>query len=915
MADKDVIDARAGMAASFAGPPAARASLDALFIPQSVAVIGATEAPGSVGRTLVRNLILSPFGGTIYPVNPKRASVQGIRAYPTIADVPAPVDLAVIATPAPTVPALIGQCAAAGVKGAIVISAGFRETGPQGLALEQQILNEARRGGMRIVGPNCLGVMNPLTGMNATFAHGVALPGSVAMLSQSGALLTSILDWSVRERVGFSAVASTGSMLDVTWGDWIDYLGDDPRTKSILIYMESIGDARSFLSAAREVSLNKPIIVIKPGRSEAAARAAASHTGAMTGSDDVLDAAFRRAGVLRVETIADLFSMAEVLAKQPRPSGRRLAIVTNAGGPGVLATDALLANGGKLAGLSDETRGVLDVALPPQWSHNNPVDVLGDAPPDRFATALKAVAADPGNDGVLVILTPQDMTDPTRTAEALKPFANVPGKPLLASWMGGADVAAGQAILSAAGVPTFEFPDQAAKAFTYMWRYAYNLRALYETPALARTDAVRSEDAARLIAAAREAGRELLDEAETKELLACYGIPVTRTLPAATSQAAADAADSLGYPVVLKLLSKTLTHKTDVGGVMLNLTSRDQVIAAFDDVRQSVAATAGEQHFQGVTVQPMVRTLGAYELIAGSSPDPQFGPVMLFGTGGQLVEVFKDRALGFPPLNATLARRMIEQTRVATALHGVRGRKAVDLAALDHLLVRFSQLVVEQPWIKEIEVNPLIAGADTLIAVDARATLWPRTMAEQDLPRPAIRPYPLQYVTRWQLDDGTPILVRPMQPEDEPLIVKFHEALSEQSVRQRYFHAMKLTQRTAHERLTRVCFADYDRELAFVMETRAPDGSPMILGVGRLSRYPGRSDAEFALLIADAWQRRGLGRRMLDWLIDVARRERIQRLFAPILGESIGMQRLAETRGFELHRSLTDSTVNVTLDL
>ncbi len=445
------------------GPP--QRSLDSIFMPRNVAVIGATERAGSVGRTLLWNLISSPFGGTVFPVNPKRSSVMGIKAYPHISAVPEKVDLAVVVTPALTVPPIIGQCADAGVKGAIIISAGFRELGREGMELENRVLAEARRGKMRLIGPNCLGVMNPLSGLNATFAKGIASPGNVAFISQSGALLTAVLDWSVRERVGFSAFVSTGSMLDVNWGDLIDYLGDDPRTKSILIYMESIGDARSFLSAAREVSLNKPIIVIKAGRTDAAAKAAASHTGSLTGSDEVLDAAFRRTGVLRVDSIADLFAMADVLAKQPRPSGRRLAVITNAGGPGVLATDALLGGGGELAVLSPALRQSLDGILPPQWSHNNPIDVLGDAPPDRVAKALKLVADDSDNDGVLVILTPQDMTDPTQTAEAVKSLAKIDGKPVLASWMGGAEVAAGRAILHGAGIPTFDFPDEAARAF------------------------------------------------------------------------------------------------------------------------------------------------------------------------------------------------------------------------------------------------------------------------------------------------------------------------------------------------------------------------------------------------------------------------------------------------------------------
>jgi len=886
-------------------------------MPKNIAVIGATETAGSVGRVVLWNLVTSPFGGTVFPVNPKRASVLGIKAYPNIAAVPEEVDLAVVVTPAPTVPQIIGQCADAGVKGAIIISAGFRELGAAGAELEHHVLEQARRGDMRIIGPNCLGVMNPLTGLNATFAKGIARSGNVAFIGQSGALMTAILDWSLQEAVGFSAFVSTGSMLDVGWGDLIDYLGDDPRTQSILIYMESIGDARSFLSAAREVSLNKPIIVIKAGRTEAAAKAAASHTGSLTGSDEVLDAAFRRAGVLRVESISDLFSMADVLAKQPRPTGRRLAIVTNAGGPGVLATDALLTSGGELAALSPKLRQSLDAMLPPQWSHNNPIDVLGDAAPERFAKALKTVADDPDNDGVLVILTPQDMTDPTKTAEAIVPLAKLGNKPLLASWMGGAEVAAGQGILSRAGIPTFAYPDAAAHAFSYMWRYAYNLHGLYETPALG-DDNERSVDraaAAAIVDAARAAGKTLLDESESKNLMAAYGLPVTQTLTATSAADAVQAASSLGFPVALKLFSHTITHKTDVGGVKLNLIDGEQVARAFDDIRDSVSRLAGAEHFQGVTVQPMINAREGYELIVGCSPDSQFGPVMLFGSGGQLVEVIKDRSLGLPPLNATLARRLMEQTKIYKALEGVRGRKPVDIPLLCQVLVRFSQLVVEQPWIKEIEINPLIATASQIVAVDARTVLWGPETKAADLPRPAIRPYPTQYLTDWTLRDGTAVRVRPIRPEDEPLLIRFHQELSDRSVMFRFFHPMNLTQRIAHERLIRVCFNDYDRELALVTEGRGDDGKPFILGIGRLSKLAGGKEAEFSIVISDKWQNRGLGTRLLELMEQVARSENIERLFGLIMRQNLEMQRVAEKLGFTLTGDVSESTILARMDL
>src|SRR5215211_5577219 len=802
-----------------------RQPLDAIFDPDTVAVVGASDRPGSVGRTIMWNLISNPFGGTVYPVNARRQNVLGIKAYPSVSEIPERVDLAVIAAPAPTVPGIIRECVDSGVRGAIIISAGFRETGPEGAELERQVLEEARRGRMRIIGPNCLGVMNPATGLNATFAGAMARPGSVGFLSQSGALMTAILDRSFMENLGFSAFVSVGSMMDVGWGDLIYYLGDDRKTESIVIYMESVGDARSFLSAAREVALTKPIIVIKAGRTAAASHAAASHTGSLTGSDEVLDAAFERSGVLRVETIADLFDMAETLGKQPRPRGPRLTILTNAGGPAVLATDALIAGGGELAEISPETMEELNGLLPGPWSHGNPIDILGDADPERYAKALQTASKDPESDGLLVVLTPQDMTEPTETAEHLAPYAHDTGKPVLASWMGGAGVAAGTSVLNGAGIPTFDYPDDAARVFTNMWRYSYNLRGIYETPELATEDgSIDRERAERIVTGAHESGRTILTEFESKELLAAYGIPTVETRVARDAEEAVELDEYFGYPVVLKLNSQTITHKTDVGGVRLNLQSAEEVRRAYEELERSISENYSPEDFAGATVQPMV-SLQGYELIIGSSLDAQFGPVLLFGSGGQLVEVYRDRALALPPLTTTLARRTMEQTRIFEALKGVRGRPPVDVAALEKLFVRFSQLVVEQPWIGELDINPLLASPERLIALDARVVLHDPEVEE--LPRPAIRPYPRQYVWTEEIRDGTPVFIRPIRPEDEPLMVEFHASLSPQSVYMRYFHMMGLDQRTAHERLTRICFIDYDREMALVAE-RTEAGEPEI---------------------------------------------------------------------------------------
>jgi acetyltransferase len=890
--------------------------LDAIFRPETVAVIGATDRPGSVGRTIMWNLVSSPFGGTVFPVNSKRPSVLGIKAYPSVSEVPQKVDLAVIVAPAPAVPGIIAECAEAGVVGAIVISAGFREAGPEGAELEERVLEEARKGRMRIIGPNCLGVMNPNTGLNATFAGAMARPGSVGFLSQSGALLTAILDRSFQENVGFSNIVSAGTMMDVGWGDLIYYLGDDPKTKSIVVYMESVGDARSLLSAAREVALTKPIIVIKAGRTEAAGKAAASHTGSLTGSDEVLDAAFSRSGVLRVSAISELFAMAEVLGKQPRPRGPRLTILTNAGGPGVLATDALIGGGGELAEISPQTMEKLNDVLPAPWSHGNPVDVLGDADPERYAKALETAAEDPESDGLLVVLTPQDMTDPTATAERLAPYASKTGKPVLASWMGGAEIAAGESVLNGAGIPTFEFPDDAARAFTNMWRYTYNLRGIYETPELAEeTDADR-ERAEEVIAGARDAGRTILTEFEAKNVLAAYGIPTVQTEVARSAEEAVGLAERMGYPAVLKLDSETITHKTDVGGVRLNLQNADEVRQAFEEMRSSVHENFRPEDFGGAAVQPMV-SLDGHELIIGSSLDPQFGPVLLFGSGGSLVEVYRDRALALPPLTTTLARRMMERTRVFEALGGVRGQAPVDVGALEKLLVRFSSLVVEQPWIKELDINPLLASPERLVALDARVVLHDPQTEEDDLPRTAIRPYPAQYVSDEEALDGAQVRVRPIRPEDEPLMVQFHASLSEQSVYMRYFHMMKLDQRTAHERLTRICFIDYDREMALVAERTDPKtGECEIMGVSRLSRHGAvAGEAEFSVLVSDRFQRRGLGTLLVGRLLEVGRAEGLRRIIAEILLDNHPMQRITERLGFRLRRDMEDMVVKAELDL
>ncbi len=710
--------------------------LEVFFHPKSIAIVGASERTGSPGQVITTNLFGSIAPGIqVFAVNPTRKSIFEHPAFARVADVPAQIDLAIIVTPAATVPDIISECVEAGVRGAIVISAGFRESGAAGKELELEIAQRIRGTQLRMIGPNCIGAMNPLTGLNATFARKAALPGSVAFISQSGALCTAILDWSLSEVIGFSAFVSVGSMLDVGWGDLIDYLGNDPNTESIVIYMESIGDAPRFLAAAREVALRKPIIVVKAGRTEAAAKAAASHTGSMTGSDAVLDAAFRRAGVLRVDWIGDLFHIAEALSKQPRPKGRRLAIVTNAGGPGVLAADALIAGGGELAQLSSESIKTLDEILPPHWSHGNPIDILADASEATFERAIELALKDEGSDAVLAITAPLVAARPITMARNIAKYAAL-GKPLIASFMGGGDVSDADDFMSRGGITTFAFPDDAARVFNYMWTFGENLKTLESAEqSLLHPEPRRNHSL--LIDNVRNEGRTIFSEIESKQLLSAYGIPVVQTEAAHSIEEAIRVARRIGFPVVVKLLSKTITHKSEIGGVKLNLQSEDDVCIAYNEIRKAVLALGNAANFDGVSVQSMARQDG-FELILGSSNDPQFGPVILFGAGGIFAEVMKDTVLELPPLSTTLARRMIEQTHIWQALKGARGKKPIDATALELLLVQFSQLVIDQPWIAEIDINPLIATSEGCLALDARVVLHDPSISFENLPRPAM---------------------------------------------------------------------------------------------------------------------------------------------------------------------------------
>jgi acetyltransferase len=898
-------------------------NLDKIFRPQSVAVVGASDQPGKVGQAVLRNLRSGGFPGSIFPINAKRSTVQGLPAVARVGGLASPPDLAVICTPAATVPVVIRECGEIGTRGVIITSAGFREVGPEGRALEDQIRHEAARyEGLRIIGPNCLGVMAPHSRLNASFAAASPQAGHVAFLSQSGALCTSVLDWALEEEIGFSYFVSIGNMLDVGVGDLIDYFGSDPRTDSIVLYVESVDNARQFMSAARAFARRKPIVVYKAGRFAQSAKAAASHTGAMAGVDAVYDAAFQRAGAVRVSLVDDLFDCAELLARKRIPHGPRLAIVTNAGGPGVIATDALLTRQGTLATLTDDSLVKLNSLLPACWSHGNPVDVLGDAPPERFAEALDLVLADQGVDAALVMLTPQAMTEPTAAARAVGEVASRCHKPVLAVWMGAKSVREGVQVLNRLGVPTYNTPDHAVRSFMYLVSYARNLEILYETPRdipiafavdkhLTRrrfeevAAPLRNESgAAGLLASAAS----VLSEKSSKELLDAYGIPVTVPHLAPSADEAVKVAEFIGYPVVLKIASPDITHKTDVGGVVLNVANEAEVRATFQRMTRTASEKRPEARIEGVSIQRMIAVPDGVELILGSKQDPVFGAVMLVGAGGVTAELFQDRALGLPPLNERLARHMLQSLRSWPLLQGYRGKPGVNVDRLIEIIMRFSYLVADFPEITEIDINPLLVTPHDVVALDARMAIDRQRMASPVRPfsHLAIRPYPEQYVRQVTLTDGSELVLRPIKPEDEP---RWHDLLascSQESIWSRFRYLFK---ETTHEMATRFCYLDYDRELAIVAEVADGGVSNKLVGVGRLVADSDQRQAEYAVLVADGWQSHGLGGLLTDYCLEIARDWRLRQITAETSPDNVRMLAIFRDRGFELDHTVAHDVV------
>ncbi|MDW8022612.1 MAG: bifunctional acetate--CoA ligase family protein/GNAT family N-acetyltransferase [Nitrososphaerota archaeon] len=875
--------------------------LDKIFNPKSVAVVGASDEEGSVGYALMKNFLESGFEGEVYPVNIRKNEILGVKAYQSVLQLPKVVDLAVIATPAKTVPDVVEQCGKAGIKGLIIISAGFKEVGPEGKALEDKILEIKQKYDLRIIGPNCLGIIRPSIRLNATFINKMPRPGNIAFISQSGALGTAILDWAVHENVGFSHFVSVGSMIDVDFGDLIDYFGTDPKTRSILMYVEGITNARKFMSAARHFARTKPIIVVKAGKYGESARAAVSHTGSLTGEDDVYEAAFKRAGIVRVEEIADLFNCAEVLGMQPLPRGPNLAIITNAGGPGVMATDALIGMGGKLAKLSPQTMEHLNSVLPPYWSHGNPIDILGDARADRYKAVLEAVLNDENVDGILIIYTAQAVANPVEIAKSIVELVKSKGqrgKTVLTSFMGRRDVEEANLFLNSNEIPTFSTPEQAIKTYLYMYKYKRNLELLYETPEELPVDI--SPPKLPIMAILKNAAienREVLTEFEAKKILEFYNIPVVKTYVARDEDEAVAIASKIGYPVVLKILSPQIIHKTDAGGVALDLKNEGEVREAFRAIIRNAKKYNATAEILGVTVQPMIKKRGV-EVILGSKKDIVFGPVILFGMGGVGVELFKDYSVGLPPLNQTLARRMMEETKVYQLLKGFRGMSPANIKRLEEVMVLFSHLLVDFPQIKEIDINPLIVDEKDVIAIDARIIIDKELVFKKAEPHQhmVISPYPKKYETLWKMRDGRTVLLRPIKPEDEPLWLEMFQNCSEESIRYKLSQTLK---HMPHEVRVRYCNIDYDREIAIVAEL-TENGKRKIIGTARVSLDPDGKSGELAFLVADPWQGLGLGTKLVDYVIEICRERGLETIYALMVPENLKAIELMKKFGFTL---------------
>jgi len=874
--------------------------LDNIFRPKRIALIGVSGNPNSVGGITLKNIVSGGFQGVIYPVNPKHEAVMGIPCFPDVKNLPKTPDLAVIMTEAATVPDIIKQCGEAGINGIIIMSAGFKESGEKGKLLEDKAKEQAAQfPEMRVIGPNCLGIIVPRLNLNISFANGMPRKGHVAFISQSGALCTTVLDWASQAKIGFSSFVSIGNAMDVTFGDLIDYLGQDTNTKSIILYIESLVNARSFMSAARAFARKKPIIAYKAGRFPESAAAAASHTGALVSEDDIYDAVFRRAGMARVFNIGNIFDFTDLIGRKRIPRGQRLAIVTNAGGPGVMATDALIAKGGKLVSLSEKTMQQLNELLPPYWSHNNPVDVLGDATPTRYTKAIEIVLEDDHVDAILIILTPQAMTDPTGTARSVAELSSKTSKLIMAAWLGGASMKEGIDILTDAEIAVYTTPEQAIKAFMTLSKYSKNLDLLYETPKEVPVSfsydrkKIKEKYITEIFPKAK-----ILSEDDSKLLINDYGIETTHPQLSRNEDDAAKIASEKGYPVVLKIQSPDIIHKLDVGGVALNIENEEVLRAVYHTMLKTVKKKAPEAKIDGITVQKMIHTEEGVEMILGIKKDPIFGTVMLVGMGGTKAELFKDRRLEFPPLNERLATHMLRSLKVYPLLEGYRGSKPKNIDKLIEVLIRLSYLAADYPEIQELDINPLIVTADDVIALDARIVVDQEILGKNipEYAHLALRPYPERLIRKDVLRDGTPVVLRPIKPEDEPLWLEMLGSCSKESIYSRFRYDFHFN---SHEVATQFCYIDYDREIGIVAEIDY-EGRKRLIGVGRLISDSDLETAEYAVLVTDDWQNKELGHKLTAYCEEIARAAGIKTLYAETTRDNKGMISVFRKLGFAI---------------
>lgn len=870
-------------------------NLNLIFNPQRIAVIGASEKEGSLGAKILRNLVGVGYKGMVFPVNPFRHSVQGIMAYPTVNKIPKKIDLAIVATPAHTVPQIMEECGEAGVSGVIITSAGFREIGEEGAKLEQKILQSQQKYGMRVIGPNSFGVIRPKINLYATFGEKRAIAGKIAFISQSAALCASVLDWAMESQVGLSAVVSTGSMLDVDLSDLIDFFGTDAQTKSIVLYVESIKNARSFMSAARSFARTKPVVIVRAGRFKESRTPACFHSGFLAGEDAVYDAAFKRAGIVRAETIIELLNCAQALAMQPHPTGLDLAIITNAGGPSIMATDYLIDKGGKLSQLSSESVEQLRKVLPPYCSSANPIDLLEEATPERFRNVLDICFKDKVASGFLIIYTPQGATEPSAIAKIVNESAKQTRKPVIVSLIGeDAQCWKARRALQKNGIPAFGTPEQAVATFMHMYSYTQNLELLYQTPEEVAVNQKNPRRLKKIMSQAISEGRQILTLPEASKFLKAYGIPFVDTAVARTLDEAVSSTAKLGYPVAMKVLSTQITHKSIANGVVLNVCSQKKLEDAFGRL-------SAKPDFQGVIIQPMVQ--GEFELIIGSKKDPQFGSVIVFGKGGSKTEQNKSVSIGFPPLNQVLARRLIENKR--NGLSELVTGSGLLVSRLEELLVKFSQLIVDFPEIKELDINPLIVHGDDVTAVDARLGIDTKVLNHEVgiYEHLVIAPYPSKYVVKWKLRDETPVLLRPIKPEDEERFKKLFLSLSPQTMHFRFFQIIK---DIPHEIMTSYCNIDYDREMAIVAEL----GDKKIIGATRFIIEANRKRAEFAILVGDEWQGLGLGAKFMDYLLRIAKEMKLQTIYGLVTYDNDKMLKLMEKYGFTVE-GLDEETYKV----